>query len=428
MYLLRVSLVFIFVFGHLLLNGHPMPNTIINLNVDDKVSMDIQIPMEEFTLSYGKKILGADLNAELSSYVRRHIHFLDVNGDTMYYVVKNIWTEVDSNTFNGQYKEINIQLNIQPNSGAGIRKFDMHYDLVIHEVVTHEAMVSVLSDFDAGKLNGEHRVGVIGYDHNEKRVFPLQIDLGPSQPFLGFKIMFLQGVHHISEGLDHLLFLLFLLISGPLVAVHRKWEMTANFKDTLIKNFKIISAFTVGHSITLVLGSLGYNGLTSQVVEIIIALSVFITVLHSIIPIFQGRELVIALIFGSVHGFAFSNILLDLGLNHSRLVQSLLAFNLGIEVMQLFIAGMIIPLLFLLSKTSLYSYFRYALGIFGMVVSLAWIWERVSSERNWVTEWIELQPYMMWYIVTYLIFLTIIGYVFRNRILNFNFLGIKKVW
>src|SRR4029077_16737293 len=92
------------------------------------------------------------------------------------------------------------------------------------------------------------------------------------------------GVHHIAEGTDHLLFLLVLLLPAPLVAAGKNWGGFGGLNRALLQLLKIVSAFPVGHSLTLLVGALGWLRLPSQPVEIIIAISLFVSAVHAIPP------------------------------------------------------------------------------------------------------------------------------------------------
>jgi hypothetical protein len=103
--------------------------------------------------------------------------------------------------------------------------------------------------------------------------------------------------------------------------------------------------------------------LPSKWIEILIAFSILVSAIHAIRPIFAGKEMLIALGFGLIHGLAFANTLIDLNLDNQSIILSVLGFNLGIEVMQLWIILMCIPWLILLSRTAYYTIFRITCAI-----------------------------------------------------------------
>jgi hypothetical protein len=109
----------------------------------------------------------------------------------------------------------------------------------------------------------------------------------------------------------------------PVAAVAR----FARFWDVL----RIVTAFTVAHSITLTLATLGVVVAAVTLVESAIAASVVLAALNNVWPLFQGRRWIVAFAFGLIHGFGFASVLADLGLPQGALVLALLGFNLGVE-------------------------------------------------------------------------------------------------
>jgi hypothetical protein len=127
------------------------------------------------------------------------------------------------------------------------------------------------------------------------------------------------GILHILTGYDHLVFLLALILRGGNV-----WSM-----------LKIITAFTLAHSITLALAALNIIALPGRLIEAVIALSiVYVAVENLFLKHAVSHRWAVSFLFGLVHGFGFSNVLRELGLPREGLVWSLLNFNLGVETGQ----------------------------------------------------------------------------------------------
>ena len=164
-----------------------------------------------------------------------------------------------------------------------------------------------------------------------------------------------EGVWHIWIGFDHILFLLSLLLPAVLVPVRRSWRAVARFKPALWDVFKIVTAFTVAHSITLSLAALGVITLPTRLTESAIALSVVLAALNNIFPLFQRRRWMVAFAFGLIHGFGFASVLADLGLPRDALLLALVGFNLGVEVGQLAIVSGFLPAAYWLRHTALYQ-------------------------------------------------------------------------
>ena len=144
----------------------------------------------------------------------------------------------------------------------------------------------------------------------------------------------------------------------------------------------IVSAFTVGHSITLALGAMGLVHVPSRPIEVLIAVSILLSAIHAIRPIFPGREAAIAAFFGLIHGLAFATTLGELGLSQWERVASILAFNLGIETMQLAVVVATMPSLILLSRTAANSTVRVSGALFAAAASAGWIAERLFGKHT----------------------------------------------
>ena len=199
---------------------------------------------------------------------------------------------------------------------------------------------------------------------------------------LQFSNLFRLGMRHIAEGTDHLLFLLVLLLPAPLLAAGSRWKGTAGVRGSLLRIAGIVTAFTVGHSLTLTLAAMNVVQVPGRPVEVLIALSILVSAVHALRPVFPGREAWIAVFFGLIHGLAFATTLDRLGLSRWDRVAGILAFNLGIETMQMMVVALILPSLLLLSRTRAYPVLRVGGAIFACVASSAWIAERLLGVQT----------------------------------------------
>ncbi len=150
------------------------------------------------------------------------------------------------------------------------------------------------------------------------------------------------GFEHISNlaGYDHILFLI------VLCAVYRIQQ----WRNILI----LVTAFTIGHSVTLALASLDTFTIPSNIIKFLIPLTIFITALHNVMgPDLaeknskMGRNYLMALFFGFIHGMDFSNYFKALLMDPSAIVIPLLGFNIGIELGQLLVVFFIVSIAFL---------------------------------------------------------------------------------
>jgi hypothetical protein len=253
----------------------------------------------------------------------------------------------------------------------------------MHQVVTHKALISIQSDWSSGKVEPV-QVGRIAVNTGDGKIDPIEIRLGSASRWQGFKAMVSLGIQHIREGTDHLLFILVLLLPATLTYTGRRWAGYGGARYSLTRLLKIVSAFTAGHSITLLAGALHWLRLPQQPVELLIACSILMTAIHALRPIFPGREQQVAAGFGLVHGLAFAAVLADLNLSAGPLALSILGFNLGIELMQLFVIALTIPWLILLSQTAAYRWVRLGGAVFAGIASVGWMANRISGQPNLV--------------------------------------------
>ena len=188
-----------------------------------------------------------------------------------------------------------------------------------------------------------------------------------------------EGVVHILEGYDHILFLIALLLPSVLRREGRGWQPVGDFREALSSVLKVVTAFTVAHSITLALAAFELLRLPSRLVESVIAASVVLAALNNVFPIVQERSRwQVAFLFGLIHGFGFSSVLAELVLDRRGLLSSLLGFNIGVELGQLLIVLVFLPLAFL-ARASV-GYRRVALGAGSLAVAIVagvWLAERL---------------------------------------------------
>lgn len=186
------------------------------------------------------------------------------------------------------------------------------------------------------------------------------------------------GVWHIWIGFDHLLFLLSLLLPAVLIRVDGGWTGAARFRDALWEVVKVVSAFTLAHSITLTLAALDVVQLPSRWVESAIAASVIVAALNNLIVMAGASRWLFAFAFGLIHGFGFASVLADLGLPQNALLLALVAFNLGVEAGQLAIVALFLPLAWGVRNQWIYRRGVLAGGSL-LVIATAGIWlvERV---------------------------------------------------
>jgi hypothetical protein len=178
--------------------------------------------------------------------------------------------------------------------------------------------------------------------------------LAPQGAWPTLRQYLMDGVWHIWIGYDHILFLLALLLPSVLVRRAGAWEGVPRSGAAVRDVVKVVTAFTLAHSITLSLAALEVISLPSRLVESAIAASVVLAALNNLRGTVESRRWVLAFCFGLIHGFGFASVLTDLGLPQQALVLALVGFNVGVEIGQLAIVAVFLPLAFSLRSTGFY--------------------------------------------------------------------------
>jgi hypothetical protein len=229
------------------------------------------------------------------------------------------------------------------------------------------------------QVDGATKTGIFASD---RRSLDFSIDpaVTHSTTSFGFLQFVREGVWHIWTGYDHILFLIALLLPAVLVLSGRQWHPTPDFKPALINVLKVVTAFTLAHSLTLSLAVLDVVRMPSRLVESTIAASVVLAAANNLKPFFRDRGWIVAFAFGLVHGFGFAGALGELDLPRSALASGLVGFNLGVEIGQLAIVSLFMPIAFLMRSTWVYR--RMALQAGSAVICLVaagWCVERVFN-------------------------------------------------
>lgn len=222
---------------------------------------------------------------------------------------------------------------------------------------------------------GTTRTAIFGPDNARQR-----FELARANPWDEFLSFLREGIWHIWIGLDHVLFLIALLLPSVLCREGTHWRPQREFRPAFWNVCKIVTAFTLAHSITLSLAALGIVNLPSRVVESAIAGSIVVGALNNVYPVVLKRLWLVAFCFGLLHGFGFASVLADLGLPRHALLIALVGFNLGVEVGQLAIVAIFVPLAFALRGTWFYKRLVLTGGSLAIaLVAAVWMAERMFN-------------------------------------------------
>ncbi|MEO6138410.1 MAG: HupE/UreJ family protein [Luteimonas sp.] len=216
------------------------------------------------------------------------------------------------------------------------------------------------------------------------------LDLREPDRWSQFKSFMVDGIWHIWTGPDHLLFIMSLLLPAvlfrrsalppnspllrtPLQSDDTGWVPVPKLSSAMVELIKVVSGFTVSHSVTLTLSVLGYVNLPSRLVESGIALSIIVAALNNIHPLVTRRAWVVAFAFGFIHGLGFASALAGLSLPPAAMATSLGGFSLGVELGQESIVLPFLPLAFLVRKTRFYQVGVVRWGSL-VIIAIATLW------------------------------------------------------
>ena len=383
--------------GGFRLFAHPMPNSIVLLNIhQDKIEGKIQLPLGELQSAIGLGVndntpnLVNHLGETIKAYLLQHIHPISFDNKPWSVSIGDMNVVEIANKLTGDYKELIVTFSMQPPQYADLRNFYFKYDVIVHQVVTHKILLSIKQDWQQGIVWEDsimQAVGVIELDIPTGKIKPFQISLQAGSNWQGFKNMVSLGIGHIWRGTDHILFILTLLLAivkPPSSPMGNLVSKTPLLGDGGLLG--VITAFTIAHSLTLLLGSVQWINLPRKPIEVLIAITISVSAFHAFRPIYPKKETLIAGAFGLIHGLAFAETLTNLQLSTKQMALSILGFNIGIELMQLLIILVVFPILILLNKTRYYLQIRQIGAIMMMILALAWMIERLQDKPNFITK------------------------------------------
>ena len=239
----------------------------------------------------------------------------------------------------------------------------------------HRSLVLVDHNVYRGLDFGDENTALVFGPHLQEA----ELNVANPPPILIWKDFFRQGLLHIWIGFDHMLFLFVLLLTAVLVLRGKVWEPAPRFTDAFFNTVKIITVFTVSHSITLALAVLGLVNVPIAPIEAIIALSIMVVALNNIFHFFKSHTWLLIFGFGLAHGLGFASALGDLQFRNVDLKKVLIMFNVGVEAGQIVVIFLVLPILFYFRKYRGYRQIAMpALSWFAVVLSGYWLGSRVG--------------------------------------------------
>jgi len=188
-----------------------------------------------------------------------------------------------------------------------------------------------------------------------------------------------QGMVHIGIGLDHILFIVVLLLGAVVKNQGGRWVPVDSIKAAFYNTLKIVTIFTIAHSITLTLAALDFVNVSSTIVETIIALSIIAMAVKNLFPGLSRHSWVLIFVFGLFHGLGFASVMGDLQFRVGFLERILIMFNIGVEIGQLILVALLLPVLYWIRKKTFYQpVILKGLSIVTMLISVWWVLERTG--------------------------------------------------
>ncbi len=361
------------------LRAHLTPNSEVRLAFErDQVRASFIIPLGDYALATGNPVTNDPASlARARAYLAQHISVRSGDG--------TLWSlRVDSAQFVqvAGPPDLRATLRLMPPGRKLPEQLTLAWSAIVDAVPGHFAMV-IAEPGASDRLLGA-QAQVLGTFDAERRTLRIR----PAAPsgLAAFVDAFRLGAHHIAIGHDHLLFLIMLLVPAPLIAANGRWRDVRPVRRTLAVLVGTVTAFTIGHSLTLVGATFWAWRLPAQPIEVLIALSILISAIHVARPLFPGREAWVATGFGLIHGLAFATIVQDYDLDRLGTASAILGFNLGIEAVQLLVVMALIPSLILLARTRHYSQLRLAAAAIGAIAAIIWLQQRLAGTRNPVAD------------------------------------------
>jgi hypothetical protein len=379
-FLRAALLAFVVLLGSHQAKAHKADESYVYLKVyTDHIEGFYQITVRDLNIGLGLElkddITEEEINSylpEIRSYIKDRSHFKSEFGehDIKFTTIKLM--RVSYGTF------VSLMFQLE-NTDQIPDELEARYEVIYDKKPKHRNKLIQAYNWKAGILDNEAMVSLAFSPGDGTKM----LDLTDASIWKGFVAMVESGMYHIYIGLDHILFLIALLL--PAVVRRKKgatgilsgWEPVDAFRPAFFYVLKIVTFFTIAHTITLSLAATGLVNLPSRLVESLIALSIVLAAAHNIKPFRENETMGIAFVFGLFHGFGFASVLGEIGLGGEFMTISLLGFNIGVELAQVLIICLVFPVLYLLRNTKIY---KPAILIGGsvilIIISLYWLYER----------------------------------------------------
>lgn len=251
---------------------------------------------------------------------------------------------------------------------SSVRRLTIDYRILDEEDPSHRGLLTLLAQAGGQTAVLGGATGAQTFDLRHPALWAASIE-------------YLQaGIWHIWSGIDHLLFLLSLLLPAVLQRRGHRWQAVPQAAPAFFNILKVVTAFTLAHSITLSLAAFDVLHLPTRLTESAIAASIILGALNNVFPIVTEARWRIAFAFGLLHGFGFAAVLSEMGLPQGARLVSLVSFNLGVEAGQLAVVLAVMPLAYVLRDTRFYQGTLMRWGSTSIAgLALVWLVQRATG-------------------------------------------------
>jgi len=275
--------------------GHNLGQSYTYLKIyDDKITGRFEIILDDLNRALSKDmsntlITKENLNEHLSEvhqYFKTHVLF-KADGEQLPFE----FTGVDTL----KAKKLFVLLDFNLIAERATPDFiDVDYSVMFEVDPKHTGMVLIEQYWRGNIFNNERRPSLVFSSSNQNQ----QLDLSNYTMFSGFTGIVKLGVKHIWLGIDHILFLIALILPAAMIRRERRWEPVTEFRSALFYVIKIVTLFTVAHTLTLSLAAFRMVDLPTRLVESVIAISIAVAALDILFPIFKKKIVWVVFIFG----------------------------------------------------------------------------------------------------------------------------------
>jgi hypothetical protein len=261
------------------------------------------------------------------------------------------------------------QYHFRANTGPIPDVLELRHELLYENDPLHRGLLLIESNAKTDTDYGAEYTAMVFGPSKSTQTLDLTSISGLITP-LG---MIEQGVLHIWIGIDHILFLIALILPTVLYRDQDSWKPVLSFRQAFWNLLKIITVFTLAHSVTLLLAALGLLSVPSRFVESMIALSIILVAMNNITGRVRHGTLWVILVLGLFHGLGFASVMGHLPFRMVDLLKSVVAFNVGVELGQVVIVMALFPLLFFLRSRPVYVPLVLR-GVSAALIVIAGIW------------------------------------------------------